>query len=263
MFYADYHAHSDCVSGRVEKMQEYIQEAWSRGIRQVGFCEHYWNERFPGWGRWYKPRRTAEIQQLREDASKVSLPDGMSIKIGCETEFSKDHVIPLTQEDLAVLDYIVVPHSHINMTGVVTDLSFKGDREGAARFMLDSFWALMSHPMAEKIDILAHPFAPIGMDEEQDEVLSYISDEEFRKTARAVNDLGIALEINSLTWRDKTMEQVENSGFVRYFRIAREEGCRFTYGSDAHKAFQYDLLPYARRIAERAGISIRDMHNIP
>lgn len=263
MFYADYHAHSDCLEGRVEKMQEYVQRAHERGIRRIGFSEHYWNGKFPGWGRWYKPRMTEDLYKIREDAAELSLPEGMSVRIGCETEFSQENVIPLTKEDLAALDYIVVPHSHINMTGVVTDRIFKGDPAGAAQFMINSFWALMAHPLAEQIDILAHPFAPVGMDEEQDEVLSYISDEEFRRCARAARDLGIVLEINSLTWRDKTMEQVEKSGFIRLFGIAKEEGCRFTYGSDAHRAEQYDLMPFAQRIAVLAGITREDMHNIP
>lgn len=101
------------------------------------------------------------------------------------------------------------------------------------------------------------------MDEEQDAVLSYITNEEFIQSAGPPGTWGIALEINSLTWRGKTMEEVEHSEFIRFYRIAREEGCCFTFGSDAHGIRQYQYLPLAEKVAALSGITGEDMHNIP
>lgn len=260
LFRADYHVHSDWEPerNRTEKMKEYVQMAYSLGILQIGFAEHYWNQNFFGFGRWYRPSGPEVLFQIREAAEQLKLPEGMTIRVGCEAEYSKDAVIPLTREDLALLDYCILPHSHINMTGVVTDRIFDEDPEGCARFMLDSFMGVMRHPFAEHITILAHPFAPVGLEERQNEVLRYITDKEFRECARAARDLNIALEINSLTWAGKTLEELENSEFVRFYHIAKEEGCRFAYGSDCHGAAQYGFMPLAERIAELAGIGPGD-----
>ena len=265
MFSADFHIHSDHESkrGRTEKMQEYVEEVYRHGMTTAGFSEHYWNGAFSGWGKWYQPQTTKQLEEIREAAQKVRLPEGIRIRIGCESEYSKDGVIPLTMEDVRALDYVIVPHSHLNMVGTVTEHSYQKDPKGAARYMVRTFMEVMRHKMAEHITILAHPFVPVGMDEEQDAVLSYITNEEFIQSARAARDMGIALEINSLTWRGKTMEEVEHSEFIRFYRIAREEGCCFTFGSDAHGIRQYQYLPLAEKVAALSGITGEDMHNIP
>lgn len=261
LFQADYHVHSDWEPerNRPEKMKEYIQKAYSLGILQVGFAEHYWNRNFFGFGRWYKPSGPELLIQIREDAQQLQLPEGMTVRIGCEAEYSKDAVIPLTQADFELLDYCIIPHSHINMTGVVTDRIFREDPEGCARYMLSSFMGVMRHPLAEHVTILAHPFAPVGLERQQNEILRYVTDREFRECARAARDMGIALEINSLTWAGKTLEELQNSEFIRFYHIAKEEGCRFAYGSDCHGAAQYDFIPLAERVAELAGIGRGDL----
>lgn len=256
MFETDYHVHVDGTPGeaRRQKMEAYAQEAERWGISRIGFVEHYWNREFAGYGRWYTPEGPERIAGLREDLSEARLPEGMRGLLGCETEYNKEGVIPITQEDVRKFDYIIVPHSHINMRGVVTEQDFTYDPEGCARYMEKSFMGVMRHKIAEHITILAHPFAPVGLDDQQDRILSYIADKTFRECARAARDMGIALEVNSLTWQDKTEEELRQSQFIRFYRIAREEGCSFVFGSDAHRPQQYRYLPGARYIAREAGI---------
>ena len=163
------------------------------------------------------------------------------------------------------MDYVIVPHSHINMIDVVTEQDFTYDPEGCARYMEESFMGVMKHPLARYITILAHPFAPVGLDDQQDQILSYISDESFRRCARAAKKQGIALEVNSLTWKDKTEEELQSSQYIRFYRIAWQEGCSFVFGSDAHGPEQYQYLPKAMQIARESGIlrTEESMHNIP
>lgn len=261
MFQADFHVHSDWEPerSRKEKMKEYVQKAHALGILQIGFVEHYWNRKFFGAGQWYQPADKKLLLQIRQEAQQLELPEGMSVRIGCEGEYSKDGIIPLTEEDLECLDYCIIPHSHVNMTGVVCGRTFAKDPQGCAQFMLQSFMGVMRHPLAGRITILAHPFAPVGLDAQQDTILRSISDRQFIDCVRAARDLGIALEINSLTWIGKTAEQLKNSEFVRFYRIAKEEGCRFAYGSDCHGPGQYHCMPLAERVAELAGIEAEDM----
>ena len=267
MFKTDYHVHVDWNPEKdlVEKMEEYAREAIQWGITTVGFDEHYWSRQFPGYGKWYTPTDVKKITALRDALVKAKLPEGMRGFIGCETEFDKNGTIPMTEEDIQQMDYVIVPHSHINMIGVVTEQDFTYDPEGCARYMEASFMGVMQHPLAKYITIVAHPFAPIGLDDQQDRILAYISDESFRRCARAAKDQGIALEVNSLTWKEKTEKELQRSQYIRFYRIAVEEGCTFVFGSDAHGPEQYQYFPKAIQIAREAGIleTKLDMHNIP
>ena len=267
MFKTDYHVHIDWNPEKdlVEKMEEYAREADKWGITGIGFVEHYWNRQFPGHGKWYIPADAKRMTVLRAALTKAKLPAGMHGLIGCETEFDKNGTIPMTEEDIRQMDYVIVPHSHINMIDVVTEQDFTYDPEGCARYMEESFMGVMKHPLARYITILAHPFAPVGLDDQQDQILSYISDERFRRCARAAKKQGIALEVNSLTWKDKTEEELQSSQYIRFYRIAWQEGCSFVFGSDAHGPEQYQYLPKAMQIARESGIlrTEESMHNIP
>ena len=163
MFKTDYHVHIDWNPEKdlVEKMEEYAREADKWGITGIGFVEHYWNRQFPGHGKWYIPADAKRMTVLRAALTKAKLPAGMHGLIGCETEFDKNGTIPMTEEDIRQMDYVIVPHSHINMIDVVTEQDFTYDPEGCARYMEESFMCVMKHPLARYITILAHPVAPV------------------------------------------------------------------------------------------------------
>ena len=69
------------------------------------------------------------------------------------------------------------------------------------------------------------------------DVLKYISDEEYIRLFRKAADRGVGIELN-FRWTRITDE--ETAIHLRPYRIAKEEGCKFYLGSDAHalRAFE-------------------------
>ena len=74
----------------------------------------------------------------------------------------------------------------------------------------------------------------------------------------------VCLDLQKSLVGEKNIERDEFERiYPKFACIAREEGCRFTFGSDAHGIRQYQYLPLAERVAALSGITGEDMHNIP
>lgn len=114
-------------------------------------------------------------------------------------------------------------------------------------FMVQSFRSLMNNETLKGYSDLipvsvAHPFQPVGQ-HSRDEMLARISDATYGALFEMAAARGIGLEINCAT---------NNAEDFRLFGIAKECGCRFTFGSDAHSreglARIRDVVPCAKAI---------------
>lgn len=256
-FTTDLHIHSDypAQADRLSVMRECAAAARENGLETIGFSEHYWNRAFPGKGRYYEDRGPETLREIREAVRMLQEETPLKILTGCESEYGMDGTIPLTEEDLSLLDYVVVPHSHLNYIGVTTPHDYTDHWKECAEYMVQTFRGVTSHPLADRITVLAHPFEPVGYGEHQNEILRWIPDTQFRECVREAQDKGIALEINSLTVRGFSPEELVRSEWVRFYTIAREEGCTFVYGSDLHGTAQFAYKKLAETVAGEAGIT--------
>ncbi len=69
---------------------------------------------------------------------------------------------------------------------------------------------------------------------EVEEVLSLISDEAMRDLFTKAAQRGVGIEINADDWNFQTFSQGRIDQVIRVFAIAKECGCKFYLGSDAH-----------------------------
>ena len=257
LFTTDLHIHSDypAQADRLTVMRECASAAEENGLTTIGFSEHYWNRAFPGRGRYYEDRGPETLREIRRAVGQLQKETSVRILTGCESEFAMDGTIPLTEEDLSILDYVIVPHSHLNYIGVTASMDFTDHWKECAEYMVQTFRGVMRHPLADRITVLAHPFEPVGYGDHQNEILQWIPDVDFRACVQEARDHDIALEINSLTVKGFSPEEVVRSEWVRFFTIAREEGCRFTYGSDLHGTAQFAYKKLAEAVADASGIT--------
>ena len=65
-------------------------------------------------------------------------------------------------------------------------------------------------------------------------LLKLISDDCYRRLFDRTAQKGIAIEINMSCWGRKTHAEIERDPVLHLFCLAKECGCRFTFGSDAH-----------------------------
>ena len=130
--------------------------------------------------------------------------------------------------------------------------------------MVKSFLQLMEHDEFTAISrcvptVVAHPFGPVGFDgKARAEIVSRISDEAFEHCFAAASRLGVAIELSTSSIL-LLGEDPEQNPLIHAFRIARQCGCRFTCGTDAHTVRKLDAILEADRICDAIGLTENDL----
>ncbi|MBQ9802984.1 MAG: hypothetical protein IJW51_07965 [Clostridia bacterium] len=205
-------------------------------------------------------------------------------------------VLGMDKEAALQLDYLLIPHSHVHMRNFVmpptgdvlrardnlTEIfsgvegitaararaladsmpegelePFMGEKQSdyikhVSDFMVASFRGLLENEMLKSYSDLipvsvAHPFQPVGSFGMRPAMQKLISDNTYGELFEGAAKRGIGLEINGA---------VEQEECYRMFGIAKECGCKFTIGSDAHtpphmaKIFNNEKLTTALGITE-------------
>ena len=122
-----------------------------------------------------------------------------------------------------------------------------------AQYLKDSFISLINHDVAHAV---AHPFSPLGHDAYGSRaILSCLTDDDYAECFTLAKQHNTAIELNGTAfWKDwdfpETMYEHE-----RVFAIARDCGCRFTMGSDAHSMDRLPEISKAVAMANKLGIT--------
>ena len=225
----DLHLHSQLslCSGNPEQTPKALLEyAKGLGLKHICLTDHYWDEAVPGASDWYK------IQNYEHLAMALPLPfeDGITFDFGCETDFDKYMTLGISKEALDKFDFIIVPTSHLHMTGFTIEESMKSAKE-RAKFYMERNHALLDMDLPfEKIG-LAHFTCTLmdrGGDEKSDVILDMITDAEFSEFFTRAASKGIGIELNT------PLIKSSDDSELRPYKIAKACGCKFYLGSDAH-----------------------------
>lgn len=259
----DVHIHtniSDCAE-RDASVENYITVAKKEGLKLLGFSDHLWDDTVAEPTNWYRPQNVSHVLQLKKRLPKNRLIDGVQVLLGCETEFLNDGTLCLSEKNMELFDYILVPHSHTHMN-VVMPREYLADHKKHAVFLMESFLRLIRHPLSKRITAVAHPFAPGTKHENFNAVQSLIPDSYFFEAFSEAKEKGIAVEINGSCLTYLPDEQIPLCEYARIYSIAKKCGCRFLYGSDSHD-FRFERkLKLIEAFFEQCGITEKDMLTI-
>ncbi|MBE6561361.1 MAG: PHP domain-containing protein [Ruminococcaceae bacterium] len=250
----DLHIHtrlSSCANPEVTAA-DYIACAKERGVTTIAFTDHMWDSAIPGASNWYKPQNYEHICELKKELPAAD-PD-LKILFGCECECDKYGVVGISEEVAAQLDILLVPHSHTHMKDFTIPAELREDDAVHGRYLVDHFMHIIHSPVAKYVTVIPHPFAAVGCPTAQN-VLNSIPDSALQECCAAAKENNIALEINTSCFTRMDEEQMRNCAYLRLFEIARQTGCRFTIGSDAHSVPGMDALPKGELFARIAGIT--------
>ena len=243
----DLHIHSKispCSNDPEQTSERILRYAEENGLRTICLTDHFWDETVEGASSWYRP------QNYKHIAASRPLPQGKNVRFlfGCETELDKNFTLGVSKENFVLFDFIIIPTTHFHMkdyTVSVEELDNAGNRASAWVKRLDAVLG-MDLPF-HKIGI-AHLtcglIAPTR--EEYIEVLKLIPQEEMEKLFKKAAKLGVGIELNS---DDMNFAEEEAEVVLRPYRIAKQCGCKFYLGSDAHHP---NTLDRAKEIFERA-----------
>ena len=229
----DLHIHtylSDCSSDPLQTVDALIAYAKKNGLRDICVTDHFWDERVPGASPWYQKQNFAHV------CRNLPLPqaEGVRVHFGCETELDKHMTLGISPERMDAFEFIIIPTTHMHMEGFVLDESDLSLPRRAVKWADRLRGVLEMPPPFHKIGI-AHLNCYLiaygsGM-EDSLKVLDMIPDREDEDLFRRAAAVGVGIELN-MEPELYTPAQFERS--MRPFRIARDCGCKFYLGSDAH-----------------------------
>ena len=125
--------------------------------------------------------------------------------------------------------------------------------------MIDSFLSLLENASFLKIlkmlpVSIAHSFSPCGVSHaEKNAYLELIPDETFRECYAKAAKLGVAIEINVGAVREVNTD-LNCNHLIRAYQIAKEQGCKFTFGTDSHSVKNLDFILYGGEIADKLAL---------
>lgn len=234
----DYHIHSMlslCSKDPEQNPERLLEYAVSNGLKKICITDHFWDETVAGGSNWYKEQNYAHVSK----ALPLPQKDGIDFYFGTETELSGDLVLGISRETIEKFDFVIIPTTHLHMSGY----TISGDASSAER----------ARAFVSRLDAVLDmelPFSKIGiahlacalMDPDRDivKVLSLISDSELESPFKKAAKTGVGIELNAsdFDFDNKTPGQIGET--VRLFGKAKECGCKFYLGSDAHHPAELD-----------------------
>lgn len=237
----DLHIHSclsSCSSDPEQTSWRILEYAKTYGLKTVCLTDHFWDSAVPGASEWYAPQDFEHISKSKP----LPQSDEIRFLFGCEADMDKNMQIGLSEERISEFDFIIIPTTHLHMQGFTSYDEDISDVSMRAKTWVKRLDALLAKDLPfEKIGI-AHLacklIAPTR--EEYLKTLSLIPEDEMRRLFEKAAKLGVGIELNS---SDMSFSDEEADVVLRPFRIAKECGCKFYFGSDAHHPAGLDSAP--------------------
>ena len=226
----DYHIHSQlssCSNNPKQTPEAILQYAVNNKFRKICLTDHFWGETIPGASSWYVP------QNFKHISSSKPLPQDENTEFcfGAETDMDKNCVLGISKQRIDELRFLVIPTTHLHMKGfTVPDRLLTSEER--ARLWESRFEALLNMDLPwHKIGIAHLTDSLIADSETIKEVIGLLDTEKmytlFKKSAQL--GIGIELNFNSFALTDSNRDIM-----LKPYRIAKENGCKFYLGSDAH-----------------------------
>ena len=258
----DLHLHSylsACSRDPGQTPEFILQYAKENGITTLCLTDHYWDSAVPGASNWYAPQNFDHIAQSRP----LPQADGIRFLFGCETDMDKDLTLGIPKERFDDFDFIVIPTTHLHMTGFTITPEDAQSLDRRAALWGERLEAVLNMDLPfHKIGIAHLACCLLSPRKQEDRsrvradyltLLNKIPTSEMERLFQKAAALGVGIELNS---GDMNFADEEADTVLRMFRIAKAAGCKFYTASDSHHP---DYFPKCKRNFERA-IALLDLH---
>ncbi len=224
----DLHIHSQlslCSGDPGQNTAAIFAYGVKNGLKTLCLTDHMWDPAVPGASGWYA------AQSYERTKTALPLPQSESVRFlfGCETEMDRECTIGISKQTAEELDFIIVPTTHLHMDGFTLD-GCEGAEE-RARLWIERFDALLDADLPFEKTGVAHLTCPLIWRHRYLEVLDKIPVAEYHRLFERAAKAGIGIELNFVA---KGLSGEEARLTLLPYKIAKEEGCRFYLGSDAH-----------------------------
>jgi histidinol phosphatase-like PHP family hydrolase len=232
----DLHIHSrlsSCSNHPEQTPTAILKYAVANGFKHICLTDHFWDEKVPGASDWYRPQNITHVAQ------SIPLPeaDGVTFHFGCETDFDKFKTLGISRETIDTFDFVIVPTSHLHMQGFTIEPEDTSVARRAALYM-ERNHALLDMDLPFTKMGLAHFTCCLldrGCEGNYGAIMDAITDTEYAEFFTRLAKCGMGLEINT------SLEDASLRSILRPYRIARDCGCKFYLGSDAHTPNEFKM----------------------
>ena len=264
----DFHIHSGgsmCSGDPNQTPDRILQYAVDEGFAAVTLTDHFWDETVPmpkgGWGPdFYTSQNYPHISK------NLPLPthEGVRFLFGAEVDMTLDGTVGISVERLATMDFALISISHFHCTDFTIRAEDAATPQGRAQVLLDKLELLLTYDLPWHKIGLAHLTGPklgCGDPDFHCEVLRLLKGDRLTALFKKAAQLGVAIELNTGTFRYGN--EAEEQAVVDFYAHAKECGCKFCFGSDAHTA---DGFTYHRergqRMADSLGLTEADIFRV-
>ncbi len=254
----DFHVHTSLslCAAPTALLEGYLEKAKDIGLTKLGISNHFWDAAIPGANEFYVPQDFDHVASLRDEIQKADSPE-LRVYFGCECEYDPwRHGVACTEEIAEKFEYMLVPNSHTHM---MMPKEYYHPYEKHAEFMLQAYEDILDCPLSRYVTAMAHPFEAVGCPYDNQILIDLVPDDRYRRLFAKTAEKGIAYEINVSVFREKITENIAEASVFRLYRLAKEEGCKFLFGSDAHDVSYYDSYRNAGIVADIAGLTEADL----
>ena len=180
------------------------------------------------------------------------------VLVGCESETIAPGKFGITREMAEQLDFVLLPCNHLHMLDFVEQPA-SGRPRDVAEHLLRLFRSAVESGLATAIP---HPFTAPGFMDRFDALVASVSDAEFLDVCGLAAERGVALEITRgfvppAPGPDRPSWSLETP--LRFLRLARQAGCKFTFGSDAHCFADVGSVADIRPIVDALDLTLADV----
>lgn len=247
IFDNDLHIHSqlsDCSRDPEQTTERILAYAKENNLKTICLTDHFWDESVPGASPWYQIQNFSHISQ----AKPLPKADGIRFLFGCETDLDKSCTLGISRECFDNFDFVVIPTTHLHMRGFTIGEN-EEEPEVRAKYWVSRFEAVLNMPLPfHKVGIAHLSCTCLAKPPRENflKVLELIPEEDMVRLFTKAAKLGCGIELNG---GDMNFSDEEADIVLRPFRIAKQCGCKFYFGCDAHHP---NSLDKAKDLFERA-----------
>lgn len=264
----DLHIHSFgsmCSQAPEQTPQRILQYAIDEGYAAVALTDHFWDETVPmlrgGWGPdFYLSQNWPHISKNRPLPQK----EGIRYLFGAEADMTLDGVVGLSRQRCEELDFALISISHFHMTDFTISAADSATPEGRARVLLDKWETVLEQNLPWHKIALAHLTGPKlggGDPDFHCAVLALAKGERLTALFKKAAALGVGIELNTATFRFGS--EAEEQAVVDFYTHAKECGCKFCFGSDAHCPDHFlHHRERGQRMADALGLEEKDIFRV-
>lgn len=257
----DFHIHTSLslCANETATLDNYIENAKMLGLEKIGIANHFWDEKIPDCFDFYRVQNYERVEKIKPEI-EAKKTDGLKIYFGCETEYDSHRGdVAICEETAEKFDFILVPNSHTHIT-MPQDLYEPYEKH--VEFMIKAYEDIINSKVSKYITAIAHPFEAVCCPYDKEILINMISDDTFKRLFDKTAEKGIAFEINVSSMKNRTIEEIESCAMIRMFNLAKECGCKFIFGSDAHTNSVHSRYSNAQYTAELIGLKETDILEI-